>query len=174
MLRLFAAIACVVLFATTFVASRANSNQWTVDFDGYGPIKIGMRIDNAEKLLGMKLKIDNYLEDESCRCFDIKNEPAISFMTDHRVIVRMDVFAEQGGPATDKGAKVGDSEASVLAKYAGRIKVGPHHYTGPEGHYLRVYDAQGKVRVIFETDGKKVTGYRVGRDPAVEYVEGCL
>ena len=174
MLRFFAAIACVVLFATTFVTSRANSNQWTVDFDGYGPVKIGMRIDKAERLLGVKLKIDNYLEDDTCRYFNIQNGPSISFMTDHRVIVRMDVFAKQSGPATDRGAKVGDSEASVLAKYAGRIKVGPHHYTGPEGHYLRVYDAKGKVRVIFETDGKKVTGYRVGRDPAVEYVEGCL
>jgi hypothetical protein len=73
---------------------------------------------------------------------------AIAFMTDHRRIVRIDAFP---------GA-------------------GPHHYTGPQGHYLylRVFDDRGQVRMIFETNGKTVESYRVGRAPTVEYVEGCL
>jgi hypothetical protein len=36
-----------------------------------------------------------------------------------------------------------------------------------------VHDEAGKVRLIFETDGKVVTSYRAGHEPEVEYVEGC-
>jgi hypothetical protein len=37
-----------------------------------------------------------------------------------------------------------------------------------------VFDDSGHVRMIFETNGKTVENYRVGRETAVEYVEGCL
>jgi hypothetical protein len=72
------------------------------------------------------------------------------------------------------GAGVGDSEARVLALYQGRIRVEPHKYTGPEGHYLVVSrPADTLYLIIFETDGKRVERYRAGRRPAVEFVEGC-
>jgi hypothetical protein len=29
------------------------------------------------------------------------------------------------------------------------------------------------LRLVFETEGARVTRFRVGRRPAVEYVEGC-
>jgi hypothetical protein len=73
---------------------------------------------------------------------------AIAFMTDHCRIVRIDAFP---------GA-------------------GPPHYTGPQGHYLYlcVFDEREQARRSFETSGKTVENYRVGRALAVEYVEGCL
>ena len=54
------------------------------------------------------------------------------------------------------------------------IRVEPHAYTGPEGHYL-VYLAPvvRMFAVVFETDGTRVTTYRAGRQPEVMYVEGC-
>jgi hypothetical protein len=69
---------------------------------------------------------------------------------------------------------VGDTEAAVLARHAGRIQVTAHPHDGPEGHYLTVRLPGDTLRLlILETDGKRVTSYRVGRRPAVEWVEGC-
>ena len=76
--------------------------------------------------------------------------------------------------ATDSGARVGDSEEAVTARYHGQLRVEPHKYTGPEGHYLVFEPLRDTLhRIIFETDGQRVTTMRSGRRPAVEYVEGC-
>jgi hypothetical protein len=75
---------------------------------------------------------------------------------------------------TAEGAGVGDTEASILERYAGRVRTTPHKYTGPRGHYL-VVSAPPDTRhlIIFETDGRTVVNYRAGVRPAVELVEGC-
>ena len=169
------AVALVIAGADT---TRADGGGWRVSLDGYGPIRIGMTVDEAQRLLQRPLAIDNYLDDASCRYFTPKGagpQPTVAFMTDHRRIVRIDVFAGSGPqPVTDRGAKIGDTEARIFELYRGHVKSGPHHYTGPQGHYLRVFDDSGHVRMIFETNGTTVENYRVGREPAVEYVEGCL
>ena len=171
-------VATTLLLCAAFLGTgdaRADDAGWKVTLNGVGPVRLGMTVKQAEKALGTKLTIDDYLDDDSCRYFTTKSQPSIAFMTDHKKIVRIDIIPGAGAPpVTDKGAKIGDAEAHVLALYKGHIKVGPHHYTGPEGHYLRVLDGKRKVRLIFETDGKKVENFRIGREPAVEYVEGCL
>jgi hypothetical protein len=88
------------------------------------------------------------------------------------VIARLDV-QQTTAITTDTGAKVGDSEARVLELYKGRTKVEEHKYLGPEGHYVLVLGADGKAQIVFETDGKAVVSYRAGRQPEVEWVEGC-
>ncbi len=87
-------------------------------------------------------------------------------------VVRIDV--DSLPIATKWGDRVGDSEVMVLARHAGRVLVEPHKYTGPEGHYL-IVTAPGDTlhRLVFETDGERVTEYRAGLRPYVEWVEGC-
>jgi hypothetical protein len=81
-----------------------------------------------------------------------------------------DKFAAPGG------GKVGMTRAEIGRLYAGRVEEQPHKYT--DGLYLRIEDpAGGKGVLIFETDAKgdaaKVTEWRVGVPPQVDYVEGC-
>lgn len=171
-------IAWLVLIACLGSAGAAQSVRWTISADGYGPIRFGMTIERAEALLGTRLVQDDYNDGDECRYFTpLSGHPGVAFMASMRKIVRVDVNlpadSKALAPITDRGAKIGDSEARVLSLYKGHIKVGPHFYTGPEGHYMRVYSASGKVRLIFETDGHKVQSYRSGREPAIEYVEGC-
>ena len=71
-------------------------------------------------------------------------------------------------------------DADVIEKlYPGRVEVQPHHYLYEEGgKYLRIKSRDGENGVLlFETDGKgngaKVTEWRVGVPPQVDYVEGC-
>ena len=40
-------------------------------------------------------------------------------------------------------------------------------------HYLKPSDPALPYRLVFETDGERVTRYRAGRLPEVEWVEGC-
>jgi hypothetical protein len=144
----------------------------TVSGTGFGPVKFGMKVEDAEKALGVKLAKDTYAEDESCRYFTPVNAlDGLSFMTSNGIVVRLDVH--KGDIATDTGAKIGDSETSVLDLYKGHVRVEPHKYTGPEGHYLVVTGSDGKAQMVFETDGTKVTTYRAGREPEVQFVEGC-
>lgn len=50
-------------------------------------------------------------------------------------IARIDI--DSGDYATDKGAKVGDSEARVKRVYKGRCKVLRHKYLD-DGHYIEI------------------------------------
>jgi hypothetical protein len=75
---------------------------------------------------------------------------------------------------TSKGIHAGDTEASVLSAYQGRVDVEPHKYTS--GHYLVVrpeQSADSTFRLIFETNGERVTTYRAGTLPEVRWIEGC-
>ncbi|HZF68866.1 MAG TPA: hypothetical protein VEZ47_12565, partial [Gemmatirosa sp.] len=75
--------------------------------------------------------------------------------------------------ATSVGARVGDDEARIDSLYAGRVTVRPHKYEA--GRYLVVTPdrADTTLAIVFETSGGRVTRYRAGRRPMVEYVEGC-
>jgi hypothetical protein len=86
------------------------------------------------------------------------------------VVERIDV--DSAGVRTAEGAQVGDSESRVLELYRGQIVSLPHKYI-KNGHNLVVRQANITNRIVFETDGNKVLRYRVGRPPAVDFVEGC-
>jgi hypothetical protein len=89
-------------------------------------------------------------------------------------IARVDV-TDNSKITTLSGAKIGDSESKIKSLYPNQIKVEAHEYD-PKGHYLIFVpkDSQDKnYRIIFETDGKKVTRWRSGKLPEVQFIEGC-
>ena len=76
------------------------------------------------------------------------------------------------GIETVAGIGVGSTEEEVRKAYPW-TRVQLHKYTS--GHYLiiDIGGVDGTRRLIFETDGMRVTRYRVGRIPEVDWVEGC-
>ena len=93
-------------------------------------------------------------------------------MVEEGRIARIDV--DSGSVATAAGARVGDTEDRVMSLYPGRVTVSPQKYTS--GHYLTVTPASpadSVFRIVFETEHGRVTHFRAGRRPPVEYVEGC-
>ena len=153
---------------TTAVADR----PLTVTPDGVGPIRIGTTLASLNAVLGEQLK-PAYDVNPECDYIDPDAlPPGIALMVVQDTIVRIDV--DTTGIATAEGAMVGDTEARILALYAGRVEVQPHKYTGPVGHYLVVKSPADTMRLlIFETDGRRVLNYRAGIRPPVEYIEGC-
>ena len=149
-------------------ADDVAAGEWQVTPAGIGSVKAGMTLEEANIVLHGNLVIPAKLEE--CGFVRLKNRPdGIMFMTEKDVIARVDIT--KGDIATVEGAKIGDTEARIKSLYPG-VATQPHKYT--DGHYLVVTPKSGGPnRIIFETDGSKVTRYRSGKMPQVEYVEGC-
>lgn len=143
---------------------------WSVSASRFGPLRAGMTLAEAGRVLGRR-----FSPPDSTSCAYVHPPgapPGISLMVVNDTIARADV--DSGGVRTTAGAAVGDSEASVMALYAGRVSVTPHKYT--TGHYLVVTPSapdDSTDRLVFETDGRKVVRYHAGRMPEVTWVEGC-
>jgi hypothetical protein len=114
-----------------------------------------------------------YEFNEECDFVHPKALPkGIALMIIQDSVARVDV--DSAGILTREGVGVGDLESRLLAVYGTRARVEPHHYMGPEGHYVYVSTPGDTLhRIVFETDGKRVDRYRAGRLPGVDYIEGC-
>ena len=94
------------------------------------------------------------------------------FMVVDGKVARVDVTTP--GIQTNHKVSVGDDEAKISQVYPERVTVSPHKYT--DGHYVTVgprTPADSGFELVFETESLRVTRYRAGRLPEVEYVEGC-
>lgn len=96
-----------------------------------------------------------------------------SFMVIKGRIARVDVARR--GIKTLSGFTVGTSAQAILDAFGKRLRVTEHQYD-PDGSYLE-YVPRDRIeagrRVIFETNGERVTYIRAGKLPAVRYIEGC-
>lgn len=146
-------------------------------FSGYGDIPFGTPVADMARLWGGELKVVG--KDLNDQCYFMtptwsKRPADFGFMISEGRFARFSV--ESRTLVAPGGARVGMTRAEVLQRYAGRVEVQPHKYT--DGQYLRVRDpAGGQGVLVMETDGKgddaRVTEWRVGVPPAVDYVEGC-
>ena len=171
----------------TVIAQTKLTSQAKVTINSIGPVKVGMNIPQATAAARTRLYVEYGGNDEACYYISGEGDlNGVSFMvtkdeTKSRdkyatsdVIARIDI--DNPKITTVSGAKVGDTEARIKSLYPGQIEVTPHKYTGPQGHYLTFVPknkAEQNYRVIFETDGQRVTRYRVGKLPEVEYYGGC-
>lgn len=153
--------------------SPAADGAVQVSEHGVGPVKIGMTLAAARTATNGKFTAPPAADTATCGFARWSGGPAgLRMMTAKGRVVRIDV--ESGSTTTAAGARIGDSEDRIGTLYSGRVETTPSKYTS--GHYLTIKPAtagEGAYRLIFETDGKRVTKYRAGRMPEVEYVEGC-
>jgi hypothetical protein len=150
-----------------------SSEKWEVSIRGYGPIESGMTLAEAEKAGGRPFEKSDSLE-IGCHMIRLAGDSGKDplFMVIDGRIARVDVTGP--GIQTNHKVGVGDDEAKIAKVYPERVTVSPHKYT--EGHYVTVgprTKADSGFELVFETDSLRVTRYRAGRLPEVEYVEGC-
>lgn len=156
------------------IAAPKLSSRSKAQINGVGAVRVGMTVKEASQAAGINL-VSSYESDSiECRYVNPRGMKNIGMMVSRDRIVRIDMY---GGSSirTFKGAGIGDSEARIKSLYPGKIEVSQHHYN-PKGHYLTLVpkDAADRAyRIVFETDGRKVTNYRAGKLPDVEFVEGC-
>jgi hypothetical protein len=151
----------------------AEAGALHVTFAGIGAVRAGMSLTEASKALGATLAVTEGTEPGACQYVHWPGGPdGVLLMLENQMIARVDV--RSGTMATEAGARVGDSAEQIRRLYDGRVTATPHKYT--DGQYLTVTSASpadGAFRLIFEIEGGKVTRYRSGKLPQVEYVEGC-
>ena len=163
-------VALIFIISPSSGGQNKRTSRYVVSDDGFGPVKVGMTVSEASKVLGIPLIKEQGMEPE---CYYVSPKSGfkdVSFMVTGGRISRVDIGGK--GYATDRGARVGDTEARIMRLYhRGRVKVSQHPYV--DGHYLRVDMKGGKFSIIFETDGKRVTSFRAGKSDEVGYIEGC-
>lgn len=117
------------------------------------------------------LKTGGAQESEACRIYPDK-ALRVYAMTDGKVVAR--VTAMQGSKVrTAKGIAVGATEATVRKAYP-EAAPSPHKYVDAPGKYLDWRPGGGNSGLRFEIDGQgKVSAIHAGREPEIEYVEGC-
>lgn len=151
--------------------------EGTITFAGFGPAKFGGTQEDVRMAWGGDL--GDAKPDEPGGCYYLIPQPVgtdgyrTAFMIEGDTFVRLDVRRDD--VTAPGGGKVGMTKAQVAGLYVG-IEEQPHKYT--DGQYLRIKEAAGgKGVLLFETDGKgdnaKVTAWRIGVAPQVDYVEGC-
>ncbi len=141
---------------------------------GIGPVQVGMTVEEASRAAGVKIVTNGANTNPECVYYKPADKlEGINFMVTGDRIARVDITTK--GITTISGAGIGDTEARIKSLYPGQIEVTPHPYV-EEGHYLTFIpksSADKNYRVIFETDGQRVTEFRAGKRPEVEWVEGC-
>lgn len=168
-------IILVFVFFSLCQYSSAEQGKITsrtlVYYNSFGPIKIGMTVAEAKKILDIPLVKEDQGSGEACYyLIPQKRTLGFAFMVTNGRIARFDIDSKEF--ATEAGARVGNSESRIKSLYRGRVKVTGHTYV-PQGHYLTVTLHGTAFQVVFETDGKRVTGYRLGKTPEAWWIEGC-
>ena len=143
-------------------------------FLGYGDMKLGSTVDEARAAWGGELN-GAPMEGTTCHYLWPKwiSRPAdFAFMMEDGKFVRYDVGTDK--ETAPGGGKVGMSVEELQKLYGGALKASPHKYT-QGGQYLSMDAGDvAPTRLVFEVDAAgKVTSWRVGLSPQVEYVEGC-
>ncbi len=189
----FLTLAIITLTASVFTVGiviaqteqTKLTNKSKVTINSIGSVKVGMNLPEAAAAANTRLYV-GYAGSDSCYYLQGEGElKGISFMVtkdeakSRRPYITSDVIArvdiENPKITTVSGAKIGDTEARIKSLYPGQIKVTPHNYVR-NGHYLTLIPkdkADKNYRIVFETDGQRVTRFRSGKMPEVEYVEGC-
>ncbi|CAA9329535.1 MAG: serine/threonine protein kinase [uncultured Lysobacter sp.] len=141
--------------------------------NGYGNLSIGMTVEEARKAWGGDLVGDEVLPDNCAYLRPVwaKTGAEFGLMFEGGRFVRYDIGHDR--ELAPGGGKVGMTRAQIEALYPGRVTAQPHEYV-KGAHYLRVPSPGAAGILVFETDAQgRVTRWRAGQAPQVDYVEGC-
>jgi hypothetical protein len=143
---------------------------------GFGNVKVGMTIKQAERALGAKLNLTSD-EDPSGRCLRGSRadgiDPGVVYMALNGSIQRIDVeLASSPSVRTPEGIGLGATPKAVLQAYGGRAQHDHTDYAGDDDLVVNRPDRRGGVQFTFQ-DGK-LAWMLTGNYPALSLSEGCL
>jgi hypothetical protein len=160
--------------AAPAVAETPPAGEGQAGFAGYGDMKLGSTAEEAKTAWAGEL---NGKPGEAGGCYYltpkwVKKPSDFAFMIEGDKFVRYDVGTDK--ETAPGGGKVGMSVDQLDKLYGDSLQSTPHKYV-QGGQYLSIA-ASGVApsKLVFETDAAgKVSAWRVGLSPQVDYVEGC-
>ncbi|WP_429001904.1 lectin [Xanthomonas campestris] len=159
--------------AGTFPPHLRQQPTTLARMDGYGDLRLGMDAAQARAAWGGGLRGEPASDGG---CYLLRPQWAddarrFGFMFDGGHLVRYQTNAPK--EVAPGGGKVGMTLDQLRALYPDGLQAQPHKYV-PGAQTLRHADAATQSALVFETDaGGKVSSWRVGQAPQVDYVEGC-
>jgi len=152
--------------ATTATASPSTT---VATFDGVGRARIGATVAQLREAGSVP---DAAPGAAACRIVRLDwMPPGTRAMFAHDTLVRIEVDST-ATTRTVEGAAIGDAESRIHELYP-RVETQPEKYVATNHNLIVASPNDTLRRMIFTTDGKTVRGYRIGRRPAVDFVEGC-
>lgn len=142
-------------------------------YDGYGDMRFGM--DEAAFRQAWQGDLAGQVDAAGgcsyLRPTWVKQPRAFGFLFEQGRFARYDVgTAKEIAPG---GGRVGMDVARIHALYGDAVQVTPDKYEAGAS-VLRVAAPDGHGALVFEADAAgKVTRWRAGMPPAIDYVEGC-
>ncbi|MEM7337371.1 MAG: hypothetical protein AAF467_01920 [Actinomycetota bacterium] len=185
----------------TITATAASGESWTfhvvpdaddslaaheMTISGYGPVELGMTVEEAAEALGTPFAIDDRRPAGStCGAMAIPNlVDGPLFMIEYApgstdpgtaVVVRIDGGART---STDTGIGVGTAEQEVLTTYGAQLTSELSKYGDLENDFRLIHQPLDETfadrRLVFLTDDGQVVALVVGYTEAALLVEGCL
>ncbi|MGH8063048.1 MAG: lectin [Pseudoxanthomonas sp.] len=160
--------------AAPTAAETPPASEGQAGFAGYGDMKLGSTVEEAKTAWAGEL---NGKPGEAGGCYYltpkwVKKTSDFAFMIEGDKFVRYDVGTDK--ETAPGGGKVGMSVDQLDKLYGDSLQSTPHKYV-QGGQYLSIA-ASGVApsKLVFETDAAgKVSAWRVGLSPQVDYVEGC-
>lgn len=150
-------------------AGQASPTANAVTFDGIGRARIGATVAQLREAGAVP---DAKPGESACRLVHLDWMPAgTRVMLTNDTLARIDVDTTSQVRTLD-GAGNGDTETRIHQLYP-NVRSLPDKYV-PTDHDLIVSSPNDTLRqIIFDTDGKTVKRYRIGKQPEVSFVEGC-
>lgn len=168
MTRARVALAIAFVLAT----SSANAADWTLRFDGIGPLKVGMTFDEANAQLQKRLRRtpDELRGSKTCDYLETPGHPGTNLMFIDDKLARVDV--SRRGARVRGGVVIGGDERSLLPAYAAARKA-PGAYDTSETEWT-VTAPDGRTAIRISTAGHHIAAAIGGESKAVGYIEECL
>lgn len=142
-------------------------------FAGFGDMRLGMDEAAFRQAWGGELKTQPPAKGSTCTYFYpvwAKTPPDLGFMFEEGKFVRYDVAtAKETAPG---GGKVGMDKSELARLYGDKGETSPDKYD-PAASTFRVRGEGGAAAVFAIGADGKVSKWRVGVAPQVDYVEGC-
>ncbi len=145
----------------------------TVSTVGFGAVSFGMSVRTAEGASDTCLAADREVNGDCYYVLPAGGPEGVALLVTARTIERVDIFS--GTTTTRSGAGIGTTELELQDLFPDQIEIRDHP-TDPNGHELWFVprdEGDAKFRVVFETDGTRVTRFRSGRIPQVNDPVTC-
>ena len=144
-------------------------------FTGYGDMKLGSTLEQAKTAWAGELQESKPAEGSTCHYLMpkwVSKASEFGFMVEEGKFVRYDVGTDK--EIAPGGGKVGMVVEQLMLLYGSSLQSAPDKYV-EGGKVFTVAAPDGSpAKLVFQADGVgRVTAWRVGLSPQVDYVEGC-
>lgn len=173
----FAPVAATLGLLAGLSTSWAAPVTATLTPQGLGKVRIGMSWHQAERALGVKLTGEGASATASCWYAERSDgiDPGVSYMVEKGRITRIDIGQPASGAlpriVTAAGIGLGADVEAIRRAYGAGVRLEAAEIE-PDTNLIHVEASKGRGTVLEIRDGK-VTAFRSGLKPAIDYSEGC-